>query len=195
MVDPEESDTGDQRYSYYRCEYKWKVVKLANPVSYTVAALSKLAMAADPWSSCLAVYFDLKGELYIWGLVDQAVHFNTALFHESSFHLPTLGVCQVVASGTADLAVYRRFEFVARLAQESLQTKQIDVFSSGIVRLKLLKGLEGFIRTVMKSALGHVDLRFNSLRRGPIFGDGYKYIHTDEDLTLPARNVSLSKLL
>jgi len=110
-------------------------------------------MAADPWSSALTVYYDSKGEFFVWGLIDQVVHFNTILMHESEslFGPPPLGLCQVVATGPADLTVYRGFEFIARLAQESLQLRQVDIFSTGAIRNKLLSGFGNHLQRVMRS--------------------------------------------
>ena len=44
--------------------------------------LVKLSKAVDPWSSSLAVYFDQYNELIIWGMIDQAMHFQNFLNYE-----------------------------------------------------------------------------------------------------------------
>src|ERR1017187_337719 len=50
---------------------RWQLVPLAERLPLTVPALVKIAKAADPWSSALAVFFDERREPYIWGLIDQ----------------------------------------------------------------------------------------------------------------------------
>ena len=138
---------------------RWRIVKLGTQLPFTVAVVSKMAMAADPWSSSLAVYFDTRGNFFIWGLVDQTVHFNAMLVHEtySMYVPPPLGICQVIASGAADLTVYREYDFVARLAQEILQTRQMDIFSSGPLRKKLLAGFGSHLQTVWEYHYGRND--------------------------------------
>src|SRR6266566_8733590 len=59
--------------------YRWEIIRLKRPVPFDVASLAKLAKAADPWSSSLAVYYNQSGQFFVWGLVDQTVHFNTRL--------------------------------------------------------------------------------------------------------------------
>src|SRR5438128_2426435 len=58
---------------------RWKISKLKEQLPLTVPTLTKLSKAADPWNSSLAAYYDDKGQLFVWGLVDQTVHFNTML--------------------------------------------------------------------------------------------------------------------
>jgi len=80
-----------------------------------VPNLVKLAKAADPWSSCLAAYFNSKSEFFIWGLVDQTVHFSTMLVRERESGYAQPGLFNVLTTGPADLTVYREWGFVARL--------------------------------------------------------------------------------
>jgi hypothetical protein len=132
---------------------RWKITKLAEPLPLTVANLVKLSKAADPWSSCLAVHYDLSREPFIWGLVDQVVHFNTYLVHEKAHAYAPPGVCQVIALGTADLSVYREHEFIARLAQDTLSKRQSDVFWSGPITDCLDKGITPYIQSIWREIL------------------------------------------
>ena len=127
---------------------RWKIVKLDSRLPLTVPILIKLSKAADPWSSCLAAYYDSAGEFFIWGLVDQTVHFNTHLVHEKESGYAPPGMFQVVTSGTADLSVYREHGFVARLAQDTLLRRQSDVFWSGPVSDCLAEGIDEYIQAV-----------------------------------------------
>jgi hypothetical protein len=127
---------------------RWKITKLDQRLPLTVPSLVKLSKAADPWSSCLAVYFDSSGEFFIWGLVDQTVHFNTGLVREREFGYAPPGLFQVVAMGTADLSVYQGHEFVARLAQDSLLQRQSDVFWSGPISDQIATGVDAYSESV-----------------------------------------------
>jgi hypothetical protein len=121
---------------------RWTITKLDNRIPLTVPSLIKLSKAADPWSSTLAVFYDSKNELFVWGMIDQTVHFNTMLVRETEFggYTPP-GTFQVTASGTADLSVYHGFDFVARLQQDQLLTRQSDVFWSGPIHDRLSDGI------------------------------------------------------
>lgn len=55
---------------------RWKITRLAEAIPFTASNLVKLSKAADPWSSCLAVYRDSARGPLIWGLVDQVVTFQ-----------------------------------------------------------------------------------------------------------------------
>jgi hypothetical protein len=139
LVDPDNPDP--ERPPAPRPD-RWKVTRLNKRLPLTVPNLIKLSKAADPWSSCLAAFYDANGAFFIWGLVDQTVHFNTGLVHEKDFGYAPPGLFQVVASGTADLSVYREHAFVARLEQDKLLRKQIDVFWSGPVSMRLREGID-----------------------------------------------------
>jgi hypothetical protein len=122
-----------------------------NPrLEFTVRNLVKLAKAADPWSSCLAVYFNDKGNFYIWGLIDQTVHFNTLLMREREGGYSQPGLFHVQATGAADLTVYREWGFVARLAQDNLIRRQNRVFWTGPVSARLGVGIEKFLSRVLR---------------------------------------------
>jgi hypothetical protein len=135
---------------------RWKISKLASRLPLNVPTLVKLSKAVDPWSSCLAVYHDHAGEFFIWGLADQMVHFNTYLVREKEFGYAPPGLFQLVATGTADLSIYREHDFVARLGQDTLSQRQNDVFWSGPVSDRLQQGVRTCIEDVWKK-LARID--------------------------------------
>lgn len=132
---------------------RWKIAKLANVIPLTVSNLVKLSKAADPWSSCLAVYYGVSREPFIWGLADQVVHFNTYLVHEKPYAYAPPGVFQLISLGSADLSVYREHHFIARLAQDTLSRKLSDVFWSGPVSDNLDRGITPFIESVWRDVV------------------------------------------
>lgn len=147
LVDPENSDP--ERPPRPR-PHRWEITRLKDRVPFTVGSLTKLARAADPWSSSLAVYFDHHRRFFVWGLVDQTVHFNTRLVRESESGYPPPGLFQVVANGTADLTVYEEHSFVARLAQDTLLKRQNDVFWSRPVAERIDRGMQPYLNAIWR---------------------------------------------
>ncbi len=130
---------------------RWKIVEMAQRVPFTVPNVVKLSKAADPWSSCLAVYFDKSNGFYLWGLIDQTVHFNRMLVRENESGYAPPGLFQVLAIGTADLSVYRRYSFVGRLAQDNLSNRQNDVFWEGQISRRLSRGIGRYVEAVLEN--------------------------------------------
>src|SRR5207248_2787365 len=126
---------------------RWAIVPLASRFPLNVATLVKIAQAADPWSSSLAVYYDAGGSFFIWGLIDQAVRWNRMLVREGlGYDLP--GLINVVANGIADISVYRELGFLARLQQDTLIEQQNDVFWDGPVAERLQTWIEPSLESV-----------------------------------------------
>lgn len=132
--------------------YRWKHIPLEPNKLLTVRNLSKLAKAIDPWSSSLAVFPNSDGRLYIWGLIDQIVHFNTFLVRESDSGLDTPGLFQAVVRGPADITVYQEYNLTARLNQASIITSEVDVFGYGPINRKVMRDLAKYQTAVAKSA-------------------------------------------
>ncbi len=129
---------------------RWQFIEMENRLPLTVPNLVKLAKAADSWSSCLAAYFNSDSEFFIWGLVDQTVHFSTVLVREREGGYAQPGLFNVLTTGPADLTVYREWGFVARLAQDRLLGRQNNVFWAGPVADRLSAGIENYIKEVRK---------------------------------------------
>lgn len=147
LVDPNNPDPGKPPRPR---PHRWKISKLGARIPLTVPNLIKLSKAADPWSSSLAVYFDKGGEYFVWGLVDQAVQFSTMVVRERESGYTPPGLFQVVATGTADLTVYRDLGFLGRLAQDTLITSQTNVFWSGPISDRLDQGIGPYLDAVQK---------------------------------------------
>ena len=116
---------------------RWSISRLDHPIPFNTRSLVKLAPAADPWSTAVAVYFE-KDKLFIWGLVDQAVHTSTALVRESRPRYSPPGVFYAIAQGTADLAAYREDGLIDRLRQDTIVAREHDVLWRGPVYRRLL---------------------------------------------------------
>jgi hypothetical protein len=117
--------------------HRWKYVRLAEKIPFNVRNLSKLSRAVDPWPSSLAVYANKRNDLFIWGFIDQTVHFNTFIVRESGGSPQEPGLFQAVSQGTADLVVYRAWSMIARLVQNTILAKQNEVLWHGPVASRL----------------------------------------------------------
>ncbi len=110
---------------------RWSLIKLEEQIEFSVKNIVKLSKAADPWSSSLAVDFDKNGNLFIWGLIDQSIHYQNFLHHESESGPEQPGLFQTSITNIGTLLVIIDYELVATLKQNILISKYIDVFKFG----------------------------------------------------------------
>jgi hypothetical protein len=130
-------------------------ISLGTPVPLTVANVTKLGMASDPWCSGLAVKFK-DGEPVIWALIDQIVHLNLDLACESNLEGSPGGLgIQIVVTGVANIAVYHDNSFLARLVRDRVYSSEVDVFTSGPIQQLLMRPHKELKRKVARAA--HVD--------------------------------------
>lgn len=112
---------------------RWQYVKFKEPIPYTIDALVKLSKAADPWSSSLAVYYDAKFNLSIWGMIDQSVHYQSFLNYETESGPEQPGLFQSSITGIGTIVVLFDYELIATLKQNKLVTRYTDVLRLGPV--------------------------------------------------------------
>jgi hypothetical protein len=127
---------------------RWQAFSLDEDLPLTVRNLTKLSSAVDPWGSTLAVDADSDGQLRIWGLIDQSVHYSTFVAKEASNAPEMPGVFQVVIQGIGEIAVYRSYVLLGSLKQDTLVKGQQRVFQSGPVHSQLMKPIREFQRRV-----------------------------------------------
>jgi hypothetical protein len=113
--------------------HRWNYVRLKRRIPFTVKNLIKLSKAVDPWSSSIAVYYNTNNELFIWGMIDQAIHYQSFLNYESDSGPEQPGYFQSSITGVGCLIVMLDYELLATLKQNTLITNYIDVFSKGPV--------------------------------------------------------------
>lgn len=131
LIDPKNPDPNPpQRIVANR----WQYVRFNDEIPFSVKSLVKLSKAADIWSSSLAVYFNDKNELFIWGMIDQAIHYHSFLNYESDSGPEQPGIFQSTITGIGSLIVIFDYELIASLKQETLITNYIDVFKRGEVK-------------------------------------------------------------
>jgi Probable sensor domain DACNV len=144
----------------WRPKDRWRHFALDEEVPFNVRNLVKLSKAVDPWVSTLAVDTNSAGELRIWGLIDQSVHYSTFVMKETDTGVEIPGIFQAVIEGLGDIAVYRRYVFLGSLRQDTLVTKQQRVLQNGPVHEKLLPSIRGFQnRIARKVGRSQYDLR------------------------------------
>lgn len=129
-VDPGNADP--EAPPYIRID-RWKIFPLSNRIPFTVANLVKLARAADPWSTGLAVFHTKEGLIHVWGMIDQVVHMSMAMVHEASSTYGPPGIFNAMINGPADITVFRADSFIARWAQDLILESQNDCLWQGSV--------------------------------------------------------------
>src|SRR3984893_3266756 len=85
---------------------RWQHFPFDEDVPFNVRNLVKLSKAVDPWVSTLAVDANSAGELRIWGLVDQGVHYSRYVVNEADSGPEMPGIFQAVIQGVGDIATY-----------------------------------------------------------------------------------------
>lgn len=111
----------------------WNFYPFENPLAFNISTIVKLAKAADPWSTSIAVYYDKDNVLWIHGMIDQAIHSQSYINFEKDTKPNRPGLFETTILGIGTLSVMKKFELLATLKQEKLVTKYIDVLKSGPV--------------------------------------------------------------
>ena len=137
-IDPatcnEDAPTGDH-------EHGWSVVPFHQAHRFDVRSLLKLADAADPTVSSLAVYSDEDGELFIWGMVDQELRYGDYVALDATGDPQRPGLFQATITGVGGISVYKNFALLGSLEQHNLVTEYHDVLWEGPVHQRLKENL------------------------------------------------------
>lgn len=141
-VDPEQrSAAGGTR----KPADNWSFVPFERPLPFDARTLSKLARAADPAVSSLAVYRDKKNKLFIWGLVDQEPRHSEFITLSASATPERPGLFQCTITGIGNISVYQNDELIGSLEQNTLVEEYHDVLWSGPVHDLLVNYLRGYL--------------------------------------------------
>lgn len=127
---------------------RWTVALFSNPIEYSAIQLTKLALAADPASSCLIVYPNRKNELQIWGLIDQQGGFQAMLTHEAEGGWSPPGVFHVQILGPGHLVVMDEIVLIAELNGDHLVEDSVDVFLNSAIHRKFQSGFRRHIDNI-----------------------------------------------
>jgi len=168
---------------------RWSCVSFEERIMLDIKSLVKLSKAADPSGSSLAVYYDQDGKLFIWGMIDQAMHYQSFLNYESESGSEQPGLFQVFINDIGTLNVLFDYELLATLKQNILVPRYLDVFTIGPVskllrknassikaEIKLFletyhmeenyKDWEGFIEGIWTQTLSRLLLKIQSYQHG-----------------------------
>lgn len=127
---------------------RWNHIYFDEPIPFNVKNIVKLSKAADPWSSSLAVDFSSNNELFIWGLIDQAVHYQSFLHYEAESGPEQPGLFQTSITDIGNLVVIFDYELVATLKQNVLISAYLDVFRRGSVFEQLKTHMVGYKKKI-----------------------------------------------
>ncbi|MCZ8330667.1 MAG: hypothetical protein O9282_05085 [Flavobacterium sp.] len=127
------SQNPDPKPPKRKVKHRWSIITFEEQIEFNVQNIVKLSKAADPWSSSLAVDSDRKGNLFIWGLIDQSIHYQNYLHHESETGPEQPGLFQTSITSIGSLLVIIDYELIATLKQNILISKYTDVFKFGLV--------------------------------------------------------------
>ncbi|KQM73043.1 hypothetical protein ASE74_21280 [Pedobacter sp. Leaf216] len=149
FLDPQNPDPSPPNYIVPE---RWSCVAFDHQVAMTTKTLAKLSKAADPASSSLAVYYDEKGCIYIWGMIDQAMHYQNFLNYESDTGSEQPGLFQVSISDIGTLNVLFDYELLATLKHNVLVKRYLDVLTIGPIS-KMLRKNADFLKITLKAYL------------------------------------------
>ncbi|OOQ60446.1 hypothetical protein BC343_25680 [Mucilaginibacter pedocola] len=149
LIDPADPDPKPPRKTVHE---RWSSIKFETPIELSIKALVKLSKASDPSSTSLAVYYDDQGRLFIWGMIDQALHYQSFLNYETESGSEQPGLFQATISDIGTLDILFDYELLATLKQNVLVPRYLDVFTIGPVS-KILRANALYLRSDIKSFL------------------------------------------
>jgi len=135
---------------------KWRYISFEKPLPLNVNTLVKLSKAADPWSSSLAVFYDENSKLFIYGMIDQAIHSQSYINFEVDKKPGQPGYFRASIIGTGNISVTTEYDLIATLKQECLITEYLNVFQSGPIG-ELIKKLA---RSLNKDIINYLNDNF-----------------------------------
>ena len=116
-------------------------IRFRQPIPLNVGTLNKLAEAADPSVSSLAVFHDESGKLFIWGMVDQELLHGDHVALETKSDRQRPGRFQAAITGIGNLSVFKNDALLGSLEQHNLIAAYHDVLWQGPVHKRLKANL------------------------------------------------------
>lgn len=129
-------------------ESRWRCIPFAARIPLNAQNIRKLAAAADPWATALAVYHGDEG-WFVWGLIDQQTHYNRwrHMDAESGPHNPQ--TYRIAIEDIAYVAVYWDYEALLRSIHSDILLAPEPVFHIGPVGNRLKEIVEPFAEALM----------------------------------------------
>jgi hypothetical protein len=132
----------------------WTHVPFERPLPFDVRTLTKLARAADPAVSSLAVFRDKKHKLFIWGMVDQEPRHGDYITLDAAATTERPGLFQATITGVGNISVYQNDTLIGSLEQNTLVEEYHDVLWSGPVHDLLAGYLRSYLADSEPTSLG-----------------------------------------
>jgi hypothetical protein len=136
---------------------KWQFYPFERRLEFNIKNLVKLSKAADPWSSSLAIYHDHDEQLFIYGMIDQAIHYQSFLNYEREDRPKHAGIIQATINGIGILNVMLDYQALATLNQTILIKLYPNVFKAGPIYEFLREKSELSKAQLEKMALQNID--------------------------------------
>ncbi|HTM56495.1 MAG TPA: hypothetical protein VL175_20860 [Pirellulales bacterium] len=134
----------------------WMYVPFERPLPFDARTLSKLARAADPAVSSLAVYRDKKNKLFIWGMVDQEPRLTDFVSFDAANTPERPGLFQATITGVGNISVYQHDNLIGSLEQNTLVEEYHDVLWSGPVHELLVNYLHSYLKDTRGKIPEHI---------------------------------------
>lgn len=134
----------------------WMYVPFERPLPFDARTLSKLARAADPAVSSLAVYRDKKNKLFIWGMVDQEPRLTDFVSFDAANTPERPGLFQATITGVGNISVYQHDNLIGSLEQNTLVEEYHDVLWSGPVHELLVNYLHSYLKDTRAKIPEHI---------------------------------------
>ena len=141
-LEPEQLDSSP---ASRRLPDQWICARFASPLPFDVRNLAKLAQAADPAVSSLAVSSDAKHRLFVCGMIDQEPRYADTIFTDCPGAAARPGLFQAAITGPGNISVYRQGVLVGSLVQNALVEQCHNVLWSGPVREMLAEDLRNAV--------------------------------------------------
>jgi hypothetical protein len=127
-----------------------RYIALDEEIPLTIKTLVKVSKAADPWSSSLAVYYDEDEQLFIYGMLDQAIHSQSFVNYELDTRPELAGYFQAAIQGIGVISVTQKYKLLATLRQNKLVTQFLNVWDFGPISDLLLEKNDAFAEEIRK---------------------------------------------
>jgi hypothetical protein len=133
----------------------WTVVPFREPLRLDFRSLLKLADAADPTVSSIAVFSQDNGELFIWGMVDQELRYGDYVALDGTEDPQRPGLFQATITGIGAVSVYKNFSLLGSLEQNTLVNDYHDVLWEGPIHHRLRNNLDATLHDKHVSQKGN----------------------------------------
>ncbi len=124
----------------------WIVIPFHHRIPLSVRSLVKLADAADPTVSSVAVCSDENDDLFIWAMVDQEIRYGEYVSLNATNDPQRAGSFQATITGVGAVSAYKDFTLLGSLEQDNLIEDYHDVLWDGPVYERLRENLEATLR-------------------------------------------------